>query len=247
MGNTYRYRVLYFLFLAFHIKWVLQCPCRFSARPWKSRPPSFLCRVRPELPPALLVGRSSSPACSCSNLNARPYSSLFSTAPASLSLCSRHMLRLLVHTILGSLAPYRAHPCVPCSPSLPLLARPFPSRVALRLTGVSPLRACSVLAWRSLLSPSRTLLSVAASFGSHDRACLCSASSLLPLIQCFAELLPGTRAPSMVELPVQFFSDALPWSFPAAALLGRSSLLALALVQLHCAVSLYRVTSAVRR
>jgi hypothetical protein len=24
MGNTYRYRVLYFLFLAFHIKWVLQ-------------------------------------------------------------------------------------------------------------------------------------------------------------------------------------------------------------------------------
>ena len=47
--------------------------------------------------------------------------------------------------------------------------------------------------------------------------------------------------------PVQLFSVALPWSFPAAAQLGRSSLLAPALVQLHCAVSLCRVTSVVRR
>jgi hypothetical protein len=78
-----------------------------------SRPPSFLCRVRPELPPALLVGRASSPACSCSSLNARPCSSLFSIVPASLSLSS---LR----------TPSRVAPCVARS-SLASLAAASPS------------------------------------------------------------------------------------------------------------------------
>jgi hypothetical protein len=90
-------------------------PCRelALARIWRSAPASLLPPVLPahcspaapslasaslasrvelhpwpELLPALLVGRASSLACSCSSLDARPCSSLFSTVPASLSLSS---------------------------------------------------------------------------------------------------------------------------------------------------------------
>jgi hypothetical protein len=159
---------------------------------------------------------------------------------------------------------------LPCRAPLPRFLRALPAPPFPSLLG--PRRGASSPACTHLLGQSSALLSLALSLVPRRmvRSSSCARLAAAPQLGSpspMARGLPTRRAPRPSYgapapwlatcpspqfppsslLPVQLFSVALPWSFPAAAQLGRSSLLAPALVQLHCVISLCRVTSSVRR
>jgi hypothetical protein len=159
---------------------------------------------------------------------------------------------------------------LPCRAPLPRFLRALPAPPFPSLLG--PRRGASSPACTHLLGQSSALLSLAFSLVPRRlvRSSSCARLAAAPQLGSpspMARGLPTRRAPRPSYgapapwlatcpspqfppsslLPVQLFSVALPWSFPAAAQLGRSSLLAPALVQLHCVISLCRVTSSVRR
>jgi hypothetical protein len=132
-------------------------PCRFSTRPWKSQPPSFLCRVRPELPPSsgaicfLHARVRDSPAAGSSRTWAQ---SMYARSadlnmPLGLGTCplgpSHRML--LNHRWIGFLLPLARLPgtSVPLSPWLRACASLFGCRCASSSVGLTS-RRCPIRA-----------------------------------------------------------------------------------------------------